>query len=79
MLIGAVIVVCILLLILGFLLPRLSRGPERGANKVFGSGGRIAGKAPGKLGTWLSKPFSKSSRAASKSASAGRKGRNKID
>jgi hypothetical protein len=78
MIIGAVIGFCVLLLILAFLFPRLSRGPERGGQKVMGTGSRGAGKAPGKLGTWLSKPFDKSSRAISKSGSAGRRGRGKI-
>jgi hypothetical protein len=75
MLIGAVIVICILLGILAFLFPRLSRHPERGTEKAFGAGGRAAGKAPGPLGRWLRKPFSTSSRAAAKSASTGRRGR----
>ena len=77
MLIAAVIAVCVLLLVLGFLLPRLSRGPQRGVSKVFGTGARAGGKAPGPLGRWLSKPFSKSSRAANKSAETGRRARRK--
>jgi hypothetical protein len=79
MVIGAVIAFCILILILAFLFPRLSRYPERGGQKVVGTGGRAAGHAPGKLGRWLSKPFSTSSKAISKSGSAGRRGRAKID
>jgi hypothetical protein len=79
MVIGAIIVFCILLLILAFLFPRLSRHPERGGQKVVGTGGRAAGHAPGKLGRWLSKPFSTSSKAISKSGSAGRRGRAKVD
>ena len=79
MVIGAVIAFCVLLLILAFLFPRLSRYPERGGEKAAGTGGRVAGKAPGKLGRWLSKPFHTSSRAMAKSASAGRRGRRKID
>ncbi len=78
MLIGAVIVVCVILLVLAFVFPKLSRHPQSGAQRTFGLGGRVAGKAPGKLGTWLSKPFHSSSRAAGKSASAGRKGRGKM-
>ena len=78
MVIGAVIGFCVLILILAFLAPRLSRGPERGGQKVLGTGGRGASKAPGKLGTWLSKPFGKSQKAVSKSGSAGRKGRGKM-
>jgi Family of unknown function (DUF6411) len=47
-------------------------------NKVFGTGARASGKAPGPLGRWLSKPFSKSNRAANKSAEAGRRARGKM-
>jgi Family of unknown function (DUF6411) len=79
MIIGAVIAFCVLLLILAFLFPRLSRHPERGGQKVMGTGSRGAGKAPGKLGQWLSKPFNSSSKAISKSGSAGRRGRAKVD
>jgi uncharacterized protein DUF6411 len=75
MLIAAVIAICVVLLVLAFLMPRLSRHPQRGVNKVFGGGARAGGKAPGKLGKWLSKPFSTSNRAANKSAAAGRKAR----
>ena len=77
MVIGGVIAFCILILILAFLAPRLSRGPERGGQKVLGLGGRGAGKAPGKLGSWFSKPFRTSQKAVSKSGSAGRRGRDK--
>ena len=78
MLIGAIIVFCILILILAFLAPRLSRGPERGGQKVLGLGSRGASKAPGKLGRWFSKPFQTSQKAVSKSGSAGRRGRDKM-
>ena len=78
MLIGAVIGFCILLFILAFLFPRLSRGPERGGQKVMGTGSRGASKAPGPLGRWFSKPFNSSSKAISKSGSAGRRGRDKV-
>jgi len=78
MTIAIVVGFCILLLILAFLFPRLSRYPERGGQKVVGTGGRAAGRAPGKLGRWLSKPFSTSSKAISKSGSAGRRGRGKM-
>ena len=79
MIIGAVIAFCVLILILAFLVPRLSRYPERGGQKVMSTGSRGAGKAPGTLGRWLSKPFNQSSTALSKSGSAGRRGRAKID
>jgi hypothetical protein len=78
MTIAAVIVFCILLLILAFLAPRLSRHPERGGQKVLGLGSRGAGKAPGPLGRWLRKPFQTSQKAVSKSGNAGRKGRGKM-
>ena len=78
MIIGAVIGVCLVLLVLAFLFPRLSRGPERGVQGALGTGRRGANKAPGKLGGWLSKPFTKSQKATAKSASAGRRGRSKL-
>ena len=78
MTIVAVAVFCVLLLILAFLLPRLSRGPERGGSKVAGAPTKVTGKAPGKLGQWLSKPFRSSQKAIHKSGSAGRKGRSKM-
>jgi hypothetical protein len=78
MVIGAVIAFCILILILAFLAPRLSRHPERGGQKVLGFGSRGASKAPGKLGRWFSKPFQTSSKAVSKSGSTGRRARDKM-
>ena len=78
MTIAAVIGFCLVLLILAFLFPRLSRHPERGGQKVLGVGSRTTSKAPGKLGRWLSKPFHHSQKAVSKSGSAGRKGRSKL-
>lgn len=78
MVIGAIIVVCIILAILAFLLPRLSRGPQKGVDGSLSVPQRAAGSAPGKLGEWLSKPFSKSRKATNKSASKGREGRSKL-
>ena len=66
MVIGAVIALCVLLLILAFLFPRLSRHPEHGSQRALGLGSRGASKAPGKLGRWFSKPFTSSSKAVSK-------------
>jgi hypothetical protein len=77
MLIGGIIAFCILILILAFLAPRLSRHPERGGQKILGTGGRAAGKAPGKLGRFARKPFDSSQKAVSKSGQTGRKGRSK--
>ena len=78
MTIAAVIGFCVLLLVLAFLFPRLSRHPERGGQRVLGMGGRGAGKAPGPFGRLLRKPFDKSQQAVSKSGSAGRRGRSKM-
>ena len=69
--------VCILLLILGFLVPRLSHKPQRGVDKTLTAGQAAGSKAPGRLGRWLQKPFSSSRKAADKSASAGRRARGK--
>lgn len=78
MLIAGVAAFCLLILVLAFVLPRLSRHPERGGQKILGMGGRGAGKAPGKLGRLARKPFDNSQKAVSKSGSTGRKGRSKL-
>ena len=78
MTIAVVIAFCVVLLILAFIAPRLSRHPERGGQKVLGTGGRVAGSAPGGLGRLLRKPFGHSQRAVSKSGSLGRRGRGKM-
>jgi hypothetical protein len=77
MTIVAVVAICIVLLILAFLAPRLSRYPQRGVQKTYSAGGNTAGKAPGKLGRWLRKPFDSANKWTGKSASAGRRGRGK--
>jgi hypothetical protein len=76
-LIGAVIAFCLILLVLAFLAPRLSRHFQRAGEKPMQIGQRAGGKAPGKLGEWLRKPFSKSQRAMQKSGAKGREGRSK--
>ena len=78
MTIAVVVGICIVLLILAFLAPRLSRHPENATHRVFGTGARAGSKAPGPLGKLLSKSFSTSSKAAGKSASTGRRGRSKM-
>lgn len=78
MTIAIIVAICIVLLILGFLVPRLSSYPQRGVDRAFGTGSRAASKAPGRLGRWLSKPFDSSRKAADKSAAAGRRGRGKM-
>jgi hypothetical protein len=77
MTIAIVVVVCIVLLVLAFLVPRLT-APQRGVDRTLGVGQRGAGRAPGPLGRLLSKPFSHSRRATNKSASLGRRGRGKM-
>jgi hypothetical protein len=70
--------VCVVLLLLAFVVPRLSRGPQRGVDKSLGVGQQAGSKAPGPLGRLLQKPFASSRRAANKSASLGRRGRGKL-
>ena len=78
MVIGGVIAICVLLLFLAFVAPRLSRYPQDGVAKGLGKGSRVGSKAPGKLGSWLSKPFNKGLKATGKSASTGRNARSKL-
>jgi hypothetical protein len=78
MLIGAVIAICILLAILGFLVPRLSDHVRLGSDKGFSMGRRAGSKAPGPIGRLLGKSFGKSQRAADKSHSAGKGAREKL-
>jgi hypothetical protein len=78
MVIGGIIAVCVLLLLLAFVAPRLSRYPQDGVAKGLGKGSRIGSKAPGKLGSWISKSFNKSLKATDKSASTGRNARHKL-
>ena len=78
MLIVAIVGVCVLLLVLAFLFPRLSRGPQQGVDRTLEVGRRGSSRAPGPLGRWLQKPFTKSERAANKSASTGRRGRSRL-
>ena len=80
MVVGAIVIaVCLLLAVLAFLAPRLSRRPQHGVNRAFSGGQRGASRLPGTLGRWLQRPFSFSRRAANRSASAGRRGRAKLD
>ena len=78
MLIAAIVGVCVVLLVLAFVFPRLSRHPERGVSKTLGVGQRTGGLLPGFLGRWAQKSFGKSREATSRSASAGRRGRGKL-
>ena len=78
MTIGIIVAVCVILLILGFLVPRLSHGPQKGVDRTLGVGQRAGGKAPGPIGKLFSKSFGTSRKATNKSASSGRKARGKL-
>jgi hypothetical protein len=78
MTIAIIVGVCVILAILAFLAPRLSRHPQRGVDKALGAGQRAGSKAPSKLGSLLQKPFSSSRKATNKSASKGRSARSKL-
>jgi hypothetical protein len=76
--IAAIIAICVVLLVLGFLLPRLSIWPQRGVDRGLGAGQRVGSEAPRPVGRLLSKAFGTSRRATNKSASTGRRGRGKL-
>jgi Family of unknown function (DUF6411) len=78
MTIAAIVGICIVLLVLGFLVPRLSIWPQKGVDRTLSAGQQAGGKAPGFLGRLFSKGFGTSRRAADKSASTGRRGRGKL-
>ncbi|MBV1938942.1 DUF6411 family protein [Streptomyces sp. BV286] len=78
MIVVAIVAVCVVLAVLAFLVPRISRHPERGTQRSLGAGARAGSKAPGPLGRWLSKPFHTSSRAVGRSGSAGRRTRGRL-
>ena len=73
-----IVAVCVVLLVLAFLLPRLSRYPQRGVDRTLGVGQRTGGKAPGPVGRLLQKAFGTSRKATNKSAAEGRRGRAKL-
>ncbi len=77
MILGIVIGFCVLLLVLAFVAPRLSRHAERGGKAPMHAGSRNARKAPG-IGHLLAKPFESASKWMGKSGSAGRRGRGKL-
>ena len=75
MVIAAVIGICVILLILAFVLPRMSWWPQKGVDSALGAGQDAAGKLPGKAGELAEKPFETSREAANRSAQKGREGR----
>ncbi|MGY0066063.1 DUF6411 family protein [Streptomyces sp. QTS137] len=78
MVIVGIIALCVVLAVLAFLVPRLSRHPQNGAQRTMGVGSRAGSKAPGPLGRLFSKPFRSSSRALGRSGSAGRRARGRM-
>ncbi len=78
MLIAGIIGLCVLLALLGFLLPRLSNHAKRGTDKGFAAGQRAGSKAPGPLSTLINKSLGKSQKATTKSHSAGKRTRFKL-
>lgn len=78
MLIAGVIAFCILVLVLAFLAPRMSRPVQNAGDRTLGVGQRTGGKAPGVFGRLFSKGFGTSRRAVNKSGSTGRRGRGKL-
>jgi hypothetical protein len=76
--IAVIIGVCVLLLVLGFLAPRLADWAHRGADKPLAAGQRGGSKAPGPLGRLFSKSFGKSRSAQSKSKTTGQRARGKL-
>jgi hypothetical protein len=78
MTIAIIIGVCVVLLVLAFVLPRLSSMPQRGVDRTLGVGQRAGGKAPGPVGRLISKGFGTSRRATNKSAATGRRARRKL-
>jgi hypothetical protein len=78
MTIAIIVGACVVLLVLGFLVPRLSAGPQRGVDRTLGAAQRTGGKAPGPIGKFFSKSFGTSRKATNKSASTGRRARSKL-
>jgi hypothetical protein len=74
----AAVVLCIVMLIISFVAPTLSRHPQRGMNKVIGYPRFLVGKLPGPLGRWAAKPFDSTQKYANRSAAKGRSGRSKM-
>jgi hypothetical protein len=70
--------VCVAMLVLAFLMPRLSGHPQRGVDRTLGVGQHTGGRAPGLLGRLFSKSFGSSRKATNKSASTGRRVRGKL-
>jgi hypothetical protein len=79
MLIAGVIAFCVLVLVLAFLAPRLSRPVQNAGDRTLGVGQRAGGKAPGPIGRLFSKSFGTGRRAVNRSGATGRRARSKIE
>ena len=75
MTIAIVVAICIVLLILAFLAPRLSRYPQRGVQKTYSAGGNTPAR-PRPSRRWLRKPFDSANKWTGKSGRR-RRGRDK--
>ena len=62
----AVAIFCVLLLVLGFLLPRLSHGPERGGSRVAGAPTKVTCKAPAGWATGSASRFAPARRRSTR-------------
>jgi hypothetical protein len=78
MVVAGVVAFCLLVLVLAFLLPRLSRPVQNAGDRTLGVGQRAGSKAPGIFGRLFSQPFGTGRKAVRKSGSAGRRGRGKM-
>lgn len=78
MTIAIIAVACVVLLVLAFVFPKLSRHPQRGGDAALSVPQRGASKAPGSLGRLLQKPFSSSRKWFNRSGAAGRRTRGKM-
>lgn len=75
MTIVAIVGLCVVMLIISFVAPSLSRHPQSGMNKVIGYPRYLVSKLPGPIGRWAAKPFDSTQKYANKSAEKGREGR----
>lgn len=71
-------VACVVLFVIGLVAPKRSRKVQRAVDRKLDTLQGESARAPGRLATWLAKPFGKSEKATNKSARAGRKTRSKL-
>jgi hypothetical protein len=75
---AALIAACLILLILGFLAPRLSVWVQQGVDRTLERAHGKAGEAPGPLEKLLRRSFGMSRKASDKATETGRQGREKM-